>query len=89
VSKVLVLAVDLNNVLAQLEEDTKKVGTTRQQVGMRNNHTGAQINGVPTFAHSFSLFFLFFFVLGGFCTLAFLYYFFTRVSQKQDISQEY
>jgi hypothetical protein len=62
---------------------------------MKNNHKGAQINGVPAYPHSFSLFSLivfFFFSLFyvAFFSLAFyVLFFFTRVTQKQDITQEY
>jgi hypothetical protein len=64
----------------------------REQVGIKNNHKGAQINGVPAYAHSFSLIFLLLFSLfcADFFARAFLYsLFFTRESQKQDITQEY
>jgi hypothetical protein len=39
----------------------KDLGIAREQVGMKNNHKGTQINGVPAYAHSFSLFLIFFF----------------------------
>jgi hypothetical protein len=65
---------------------------------MKNNHRGAQINGVPAYAHSFSLFFSDFFSSSFFslfcaaflfCTCLFIFPFFTRVPQKQDITQDY
>ena len=57
---------------------------------MKNNHRGAQINGVPAYAHSFSLFFSDFFLLllflcfvRLFCfALAFLYSFFYKSAAK-------
>jgi hypothetical protein len=62
-----------------------------EQVGMKNNHRGAHINGVPTYMHSFSLIFTSFVSLYcvAFLNLPFIFYFFTRVPQKQDITQEY
>jgi hypothetical protein len=61
---------------------------------MKNNYKSALINGVPAYAHTFSLFslifFLFFYLFcAAFFALAFLYSVFTRVPQKQDIRQEY
>jgi hypothetical protein len=55
------------------------------------NHRGAQINGIPAYAHTFfSFFYFFFFVLCGFFVrLPFIFYFFTKVPQKQDTTQEY
>jgi hypothetical protein len=67
----------------------KDLGTTREQVGMKNNHRGAHINDVPSYAHSFSLFSLIFLCFVRlFFALAYLYslLFFTRVLQKQDIT---
>jgi hypothetical protein len=60
---------------------------------MKNNDRGAYINGVPTYAHYFSLFSLVFILFSLFVrlfSLAFLYsLFLKRVLQKQDITQEY
>jgi hypothetical protein len=52
------------------------------------DHRGAQINGVLAYAHTFSDFF---FVLCGFffVQLPFIFSFFTKVSQKQDTTQEH
>jgi hypothetical protein len=54
---------------------------------MKNNHKGAQINGVPAYAHFFLFFLLCFVRL--FCALAFFILFFRKVQQKQDRTQEY
>jgi hypothetical protein len=49
---------------------------------MKNNHKGAQINGVHAYAHSFSMFFLLCFVR-MFFTLAFLYSLFSQVTKTR------
>jgi hypothetical protein len=61
-----------------------------EQVGMKNNHRGTQINGVPAYAHTFCLFSLIFslffllFCVDLFCTCIFiLSSFFTRVPQNK------
>jgi hypothetical protein len=47
------------------------------------NHGGAQINGVPAYAHTFSHFSIFFFVLCCFfCALAFYILFFLQKCRK-------
>jgi hypothetical protein len=80
----------ISTLARRYKEGNKDLDTIREQVGRKNNHRVAHINGVPAYAHSFLLFILFFFVLSGlFCTWLFVLYFFTKVSQKHDITQEY
>jgi hypothetical protein len=54
---------------------------------MKNNHRGAQINGVPAYAHSFSLIFFFFFL---FCVVFlhspfYILFFFSQECRKNKI----
>jgi hypothetical protein len=58
------------------------------------NHRGAHINDVATYAHTFFIFLLNFFIFSLFCAdffvhLPFIFSFFIKVPQKQDTTQEY
>jgi hypothetical protein len=59
---------------------------------MKNNHTCAQINGVPAYAHFFSFFsnffFFFFCFVWLFCTFLFIFSLFSKECRKNKIKHK-
>jgi hypothetical protein len=97
VSKVLVLAAGLENVLEQLEEDTKEITRIKVQQGNKMEiRLIIEVHRSMVFLlmraplsispYCFSFFLCF---VRLFCALAFYILFLTKVSQKQDTTQEY
>jgi hypothetical protein len=80
------------NTVGGRHKGDKDLGTVRKQVGIKNDHIGAHINGVPAYTYFFLGFFLLFFLVlcGFFCTCLFIFSFFHKsAAKKQDIIQEY